>query len=147
MQMRLPRFGTKSLLIAITVTALWLSTLTGFTGSNDVQAFIWTAIVIASGVAAATLKGKRRAFWAGFCGTMLLTSMRTVFSVYGAKLSWTNEASRKLAIAWHDGTPVRGQVVLNINATLIFLTLLASALAIGFLAALVFDHCRDSKDS
>lgn len=145
--MRIPRFGTKSLLIAVTATALWLSTLTGFTGSNDIQAFIWTAIVITSGVAAATLRDRRRAFWAGFCGTMLIASMRTVFSVYGAKLSWTNKLSMELATKWQGSTSGRGQMVLNINSTLIFLTLLASATAIGFLSAMVFEQCRNPKNN
>jgi len=60
------RFGIKSLLIAVTLVALWLSTLTGYTGSNDVQWFIWAAIVVTSGVAAASYGGRRRAFWSGF---------------------------------------------------------------------------------
>src|SRR4051794_40830028 len=88
-------FRLRSLLIAMTVAALWLSTLTGYTGSNDVQAFIWTAIVVMSGIAAGSTKGARRAFWAGFCSTMLLTSMRSVFSMYGAKLTWTQNLSKE----------------------------------------------------
>lgn len=143
--MRIPRFGTKSLLITVTVVVLWLSTLSGFTGSKDIQAFIWTAIVVTSGVAAASYRGRRRAFWLGFFGTMVLMHFRTGFTVYGAKLTWTTNASRELATMW-QGEPRPGQLVQNIYTTLIFLTLLVCATAIGFLSALVFDHCQRSEN-
>jgi hypothetical protein len=52
--MKLPQFGIKSLLVVSAVVALWLSTLYGYVGSNDIQAFIWTAIVVMSAVAAAS---------------------------------------------------------------------------------------------
>jgi hypothetical protein len=61
-----PRFGINSLLIVFTVVGLWLSTLSAYTGSNDVQAFIWTAIILTSGVAALSHTARRRAFWIGF---------------------------------------------------------------------------------
>ena len=40
----MPRFGLKSLLIGVTLVALWFSTLSGYTGADDVRAFIMTAI-------------------------------------------------------------------------------------------------------
>jgi hypothetical protein len=62
----MPGFGIKSLLLAVALVALWLSTLYGYTGSNDIQALIWTAIVVMSGVAAFCYTGRQRAFLGGF---------------------------------------------------------------------------------
>jgi len=62
----MPRFGIKSLLLVIGVAALWLSTLAGYTGAEDVQAFILLAILVLSGIAAMSHTGRRGAFWAGF---------------------------------------------------------------------------------
>ena len=143
--MKLPRFQIKSLLIVTAIVALWLSTLTGYTGSNDVQAFVWTAIVVMSGVAAISYTARRRAFWSGFFGTMLLMSMRTVFSVYGSKLDWTQKLSMDLTRRWQGDTSGRGRMVLNINSTLIFLVLLISATAIGFLCVFVYNQSRKAE--
>jgi hypothetical protein len=143
--MKLPRFGIKALLIVVTLVALWLSTLTGYAGSNDIQAFIWTAIIVMSGVAALSYTGRRRAFWAGFFGAMLLTSSRTVFNVFGAKLSWSANLSRELATKWQGDTSGRGQMVLNINTTLIFVVLLVAAALIGFLCVVVYDQSRKTE--
>jgi hypothetical protein len=144
--MKRPRFGIKSLLIVSAVVALWLSTLYGYTGSNDIQAFIWTAIVVMSAVAAASYSGKRRAFWAGFSGTSLLTSLRTPFSTYGANLEWTQKLSMDLAKAWQGDIAGRGRLVLNINTTLMFVTLLAAATVIGFLCVFVYEQSRTTED-
>jgi hypothetical protein len=131
--MKLPRFGIKALLIVVAFIALWLSTLTGYAGSNDIQAFIWTAIIVMSGVTALSYTGRRRAFWAGFFGTLLLTSTRTMTGAFGFKLGWTQKLSRELATKWQGGTSGRGQLVLNINTTLILLAILVAATVIGFL--------------
>lgn len=140
--MVLPRFRIRFLLIVTAVVALWLSTFTGYTGSNDVQAFIWAAIVIMSGVAAVSCTARRRAFWAGFCSTMLLTTTRTVFTLFGARLSWTQNLSRGLAEKWQGDIGGRGQVVLNINATLILVTIVVAAILIGILCIFVYDQSK-----
>jgi hypothetical protein len=145
-QMKLPRFRIKSLLIVTAVVALWLSTLTGYTGSNDIQAFVWAAIVIMAGVAAMSYTARRRAFWTGFFGTLLLSSMRTVFSVYGANLNWTQKLSTQLTTNWQGDASGRGRMVLNINATLILLVLLVAATVIGFLCVFVYDQSKKTEN-
>jgi len=140
------RFRLRSLLVAMTLAALWLSTLAGYTGSNDVQAFIWMAILVTSGIAAASSKRKRRAFWAGFCSAMLLMSNRSVVNTFGARLTWTTTLAKEWGQALQRG-PSQGQRVLNINTTLILLTLLAAATAIGFLSAVVYEQCTKDADA
>ena len=132
------------MLLATAAVALWLSTLSGYTGSNDVQSFIWAAIVVTSGIAAASCRGRRRAFWAGFCGTMLLTTLRFVVTLYGAKLSWTVPAAKYLAATWQGNASPIGQQVLNMQSTLLLLSFLTAAAAIGFLSAFVYDRCSES---
>ncbi len=157
--MRPPRFSIKTMLIAVTVIAVWLSTLTGYQGSRDVLAFIWTASIVMSGIAAATLRGSGRAFWAGFCGAMVLLSTRATFSTSGMKLNWTSMTAMRLA-DWLYGSPsggggqnamnmnlIRGQIVPNIQTTFILITLLASATAIGLLSVFVYQQCRTTETS
>ena len=134
-----------SLLISMTLAALWLSTLTGYTGSNDVQAFIWMAIVVLSGIAAASSRRKRRAFWAGFCSVMLIASMRTVLTFYGAKLTWTTSLAREWG-GEMQRSPSHGQQVLNFSTTLIVLSFVVAATVIGLLSSVVYEQCTKNAD-
>ena len=52
-----PRFGTKSLLIVVTLVALWLSTFAGFSAGADVRASILLLIFVGSAVAALCYRG------------------------------------------------------------------------------------------
>ena len=71
----LPRFGIKSLLIAVAFMAFWLSTISGYGTAADVQKSILLIILLASGFAAIYSKGRRRAFWVGFfCVTLILSN-------------------------------------------------------------------------
>jgi hypothetical protein len=143
----MPRFGTKSLLICFAVVGLWLSTFSAYTGSNDVQAFIWTAIIVTSGIAALSHTGRRRAFWIGFFGTMLLNSSGTIFNRTGANLQWTHKLSRTLAEQLQVDQLRSGRLVLNINSTLILIVLLAAAMLIGLLCVYVYDQSRKTEIS
>jgi hypothetical protein len=68
----MPRFGTKSLLIAFAVAAVWLSTFSGCWAAQDVRRSILLLILIASGFLAIYGRGRRRAFWSAFAVVMLL---------------------------------------------------------------------------
>ena len=57
-----PRFGTKSLLLVVTLVALWLSTFAGFGAAADVRASILLLIFVGSAVAALCNRGKSPAF-------------------------------------------------------------------------------------
>src|SRR3954447_15729665 len=121
------RFGLKSLLITVTVVSLWLSTLTAYTGSNDVQAFIWAAIVISSGAAAVCYKERRRAFWGGFFATMLLMSTRSLVTMPTPGFTWAQQLSRTITEYVGPAQLRSGRTVLNINSTLILMTILVVA--------------------
>lgn len=64
--MKVPRFGIKSLPSGVAIVALWLSTITGYGGANEVRAFIILSMLVSSGVAAIHYDGRRQAFLVGF---------------------------------------------------------------------------------
>jgi hypothetical protein len=136
------RFGMKSLLITVTVVSLWLSTLTAFTGSNDVQAFIWIAIVVSSGAAAVCYKERRRAFWGGFFVTMLIVSTRSVVTTPTPGFTWAQQLSRTFAEYLNPAQLRSGRTVLNVNSTLILVTILVVAALMGLICVHIYDQSR-----
>lgn len=124
----MPRFGMKSLLIAFALIALWLSTFAGYTGADDVRAFIMLAILVTSGIAAMTHTGRRRAFWAGFFGTTLAIDTKMFFLAFDATFRWMRQFSidwgQRLANPdWADS----GHLAKSINATIFLVLTLALA--------------------
>jgi hypothetical protein len=91
----MPRFGTKTLLIATAVVALWLSTLSGYAAGNDVRRSILLLILVASAFAAIYGREKTRAFWSGFFVVMLLcggTDLQRPLHRYLPDFSWLSPA-------------------------------------------------------
>jgi hypothetical protein len=68
----MPRFGTKTLLFAFILVALWFSTFSGYAAGHDVRASVLLVVFLAAGFAAIYGRGRLRAFWAGFFVVMLL---------------------------------------------------------------------------
>jgi len=68
----MPRFGTRALLIAFVVVALWLSTFSGFAAGQDLRRSLLLVLLIAAASMAVYGRGRRRAFWAGFAIVMFL---------------------------------------------------------------------------
>jgi hypothetical protein len=133
----MPRFGLKPLLAVLVVASLWLSTLTAYRGSSEVQQFIWVAIVVMSGVAIFHCAGRIRAFWMGFFGTALLGTTRAI-GTFGGGFRWTQQWSRDLAEYIQVPQPRQGQLMMNINTALILITVLIGAVLVGLLCALTF---------
>jgi hypothetical protein len=131
------RFGLKHVLVIVAVVSLWLSTLTAYPGSGEVQQFIWVAIVVMSGVAIFHFDGRIRAFWMGFFGTALLGTTRAV-GTFGGGFRWTHQWARSVAEYLQPPQPRQGQLTVNINTALILGTVLAGAMLIGLLCAIIF---------
>jgi hypothetical protein len=68
----MPRFGIKTLLVGLTVVAVWFSTFTNYRMAEDVRRSILLLILVSSGMAALWGRGRGRAFWVGFFAAMLL---------------------------------------------------------------------------
>jgi hypothetical protein len=84
----MPRFSLKSMLIVFAAASLWLSTAAGYIAATDVRRSVMFLILVASGFAALYLRGKQRAFWAGFFAAMLLCGQETSLSRYAPDFSW-----------------------------------------------------------
>src|SRR3954468_22208500 len=69
---RMPRIGIKFVLYLFALAALWLSTFAGYAGSHDVRKGVLLIVFMSAGYCAVLLRGRRRAFWAGFFIVMLL---------------------------------------------------------------------------
>ncbi len=138
----MPRFGLKSLLIGVTLVALWCSTFSGYTGAEDVRAFVMTAALVASGVAAYSYRARWRAFWLGFFGTMLVTGGRQFSTLYGLRFGWSTRFARDVADFLSDGPPLRGDVIIGIHLTAVFVAMLIAATLIGLVCVHVYDQAR-----
>lgn len=66
------RFGTKTLLFAFFLVALWCSTFGGYSAGRDVRASVLLILFLAAGYAAIYSRGRSRAFWSGLFVVMLL---------------------------------------------------------------------------
>ena len=66
------RFGTKTLLFAFVLVALWCSTFGGYAAGRDIRASVLLIVFLAAGYAAVYSRGKQRAFWSGVFMVMLL---------------------------------------------------------------------------
>jgi hypothetical protein len=68
----MPRFGTRTLLVAFAIAAVWLSTFSGYWAAQDVRRSILLLILVASGSLALYSQGRRRAFWSAFAIVMFV---------------------------------------------------------------------------
>jgi hypothetical protein len=68
----MPRFGTRSLLVAFAIAAVWLSTFSGYWAAQDVRRSILLLILVASESLALYSRGRRRAFWSAFAIVMFV---------------------------------------------------------------------------
>jgi hypothetical protein len=66
------RFGTKTLLFAFVLVALWCSTFSGYAAAGDVRASVLMILFLTAGYLALYSRGRPRAFWLGFFVVMLL---------------------------------------------------------------------------
>jgi hypothetical protein len=139
----MPRFSIKFLLVVFAIAALWLSTFAGYGSASDVRAFIMLSILAASGVAAISYDGRRRAFWIGFFITILEVGVNgrphfgfywvtTLLNAYGQYQNLPNGFTN-YGYAFYDAT-LRALVVLLI-ATLM-----------GFIGILIYGHCQRIKN-
>lgn len=90
---KMPRFGTKSLLVVITVFGLWLSTFAGYVGAQDIRAIILQLVFVAAGAAAIFYRGRSQAYWIGFFTSMVITSLGYPRD-FAPKFNWTFELWR-----------------------------------------------------
>ena len=143
----MPSFSLTSLLIVFTAVVLWFSTFAGYPGADDVRALILLSILITSGVAAFSFSARRRAFWIGFFGTMLMTVTRGTFNALGARFQWAMQVSRDLGQLLPVEQINQGRAVMAVHATIIWGLMIAVAIVIGILCVKVYDCSRTVENS
>lgn len=136
------QFRLTTLFVVMTLVALWCSTFREYTGAADVRAFVMTAVLVASGVAAYSYRGRWRAFWLGFFGTLLVSGEKQYFTFYGLRFGWSIGFANRVADFLSDGPPLRGDAIMGIRMTAVFAALLIAAALIGWLCALIYGHAR-----
>jgi hypothetical protein len=82
----MPRFGMKALLLIAAIVAVWLSTLSGYTGAEDVRNIIRLLVFISAGSVALFGHGRRRAFAVGFFAVMFC--LGTPIIKFAPQFSW-----------------------------------------------------------
>jgi hypothetical protein len=110
----MPRFGTKTLLAAFAVVALWMSTFAGYASARDVRASILLLIFVASGLAAVFGRHTRRPFWCGFFAVMLMcggNDMRTPLNHYVPNFNWPMTVQYPSPVPPGAGSGQRGVIV------------------------------------
>jgi hypothetical protein len=162
------QFTLKSMLAAVAVVALWLSSFSEYPLTSDVRKSMLLFIFLASGFAAIYNHGRRRAFWAGFFATMLLCgglSLRqplhrytpdfffatpTQFaqpmfsggSRYVAPQPWMSPPN---ALGLNVTTQTKFDLILGTTITAVWM--LALATMVGFAAATIHDQGRQNTES
>jgi hypothetical protein len=147
----MPRFGTKSLLIAFAVAALWLSSLSGYYFGADLRNGILLSIFVLSGIAAIYNQGRRRAFWAAFWAVILLHAAKFGDSApirYVPNFGWIDTFLNQTAAA--PGDPLVGMNDNQLSfllATIRAVWVLALATLVGYMATYIYDqsHTADSR--
>jgi hypothetical protein len=140
----MPRFGTKSLLFAFAVVALWLSTFAGYTGADDVRKSLMLVILLSAMFAAMYYREKRRAFWTGFFVFMLISSLggniQQHFN-YVPAFRWRADITRMIITP--DG---QNQLLYRaVYSTIREASNLVFALIIGCIAAYIYDQSKQSN--
>jgi hypothetical protein len=130
------------LLIVFAFAALWVSTFTRYRGADDIRAFILATILITSGIAAFSYTGRRRAFWAGFFGTMLVMATRATSSIFVGSFQWAQQLARELTES--IATTPRGMANLQqgIFLSIYLIETLTMAALIGLLSVYVYDQSK-----
>jgi hypothetical protein len=162
------QFTIKSMLAAVAVAALWLSSFSDYALTSDVRKSMLLFIFLTSGFAAIYNHGKRRAFWAGFFATMLLcggTSLHQPLHRYTPDfIVPASTPQRSPAVATYFAPPVivtpqqgymgGGTIAIPaqskfdaiVGTTIAAVWTLALAAFVGVAAATIYDQSQQHKD-
>jgi hypothetical protein len=141
----MPQFQLATALIITTIAALWLSTLTGYSGGEDVRAFIMIGCLITSGVAALSCHAHRRAFWIGFFGALFMALQKGMVITTSPAFDWTREWAASIAQLVRGSALIDGKLIGSIKVTLSFGLILVAATAIGLICVYIYDQAKKNQ--
>jgi hypothetical protein len=127
------RFSIRTLLLLITVAALWLSTVAGYESARDVQTLLVLSVLVASSVAAISYDGRRRAFWVGFFLTVLMTGLDRKFG-----LPWAERLLNEYGMRQNSPNGSLNHTYMFLMSTIHAVVVLLTATVMGCLGVLVY---------
>ena len=140
----MPRFGIKTLLLAVAFAAIWLSSYSGYKGDYEVRRSMLLIVFLATGCAAVCYHGARRAFWAGFFLTMLILRcepVRQPLVEYAPKASELAEVLTLFFVP--DASTVQDAVYETLTWAFVF----ALSAIVGFVFARIYGNSQKYKGS
>jgi hypothetical protein len=140
----IPRFSIAALLIASAVVAVWFSTFYRYTGSDDVRATIWLAIVIVPGAAAAYSEGARRAFWGGFFATEFILVNRNILNG-GPRFLWAVNKPNGWGSLFTEDRTQWNNIQSFAQATVTLVGWLVIGVVFGLICVYIRSRCRSKK--
>jgi hypothetical protein len=137
----MPRFGMKSLLIGMTVFALWLmSPFIAVDGAGvDIRRSLLLLILIAAGTGAIYQTAWWRAFWIGFSAAMLITVAKV--PGYSLELTWIPPLISRFV------SPRTGNQFSKLYSSLFFTGHLACILLLSTIAGLIAGYVYNQSQS
>ena len=142
------RFGTKLLLVAVAVFALWLSTFSGFVGADDVRRSILLVLYLSALLAAIYSRGRERAFWIGFFAMMPVIIFIPNGGFFVPQFGWVIQLTEPYGIG-PSGSPLTpsspSYTYSAIEDTARALWLLALSATLGYIGAGIYDRTRTEK--
>jgi hypothetical protein len=141
----MPRFGTKSLLIAFAVAALWFSTFAGGPATADIRESILLVPFLVSAIGALFCRGSQRVFWAGFFATMLTLGCRPLldaFPNYAPEFSSASSFAKRIGAYLNVQENVRS----GIFATIRLVWVLMLSTVVGLSSAYIYERSREQSD-
>jgi hypothetical protein len=140
----IPRFSIATMLIVSAVVAVWFSTFYSYTGSDDVRAICWLAIVIAPGAAAAYSEGARRAFWGGFFTTEFVLANRSLLN--GApRFYWAINKPNGWGVVFTEDRMQWSRIQNFVQATFTLVGWLVIGAVFGLMCVYVRSRCRSKN--
>jgi len=139
------RFGTKLLLVAVAVFALWLSTFSGFLGGDDVRRSILLVVYLAALLAAIYSRGRERAFWIGFFAMMpviIIASNSSLGGYFVPHFGWVPYLTQPYGIGPGDNPSYTYQAIEDTARALWFLAL---STILGYIGAGIYDRKLTAK--
>jgi hypothetical protein len=140
----MPRFGTKVLLIAVAIVALWLATLTGFSAGGDVRHSILLMVYVAALLAAIYSRGRERAFWIGFFAVMpvvIVVPSGSLGGFFVPQFGWVPYLTQPYGIG-PSGSEIANNVYQAFEDTVRAFWFLGLSSALGYIGAAIYDRSQ-----
>lgn len=128
------QFGTKTLLIVLSFSALWLSTASDFNGASDIRGAIFILLIVYAALRAYYSVGKPKAFWLGFAAIMVLMGRDSQPMFYSVNYDFRTGSEYDLLTGFN-------------RETVYFGAALTLATIAGYIGTYIYDQSQKTDDA